>query len=148
MDVPSILPLLDPIDQKLLRLLRTDARLSVRGLSREIGMSAGAVGERLERLESRGVIKGYRVDVDAGAIGLEVEALVGVELEAADESLLETLRALPEVVHVDVLTGRWDVLVRVVLRDHPHLKEMLSRPIWRTPGVRRVETMIVLETAS
>lgn len=143
-DVPAPL---DSVDLRLIELLSEDARTSVRGLARAIGMSAGAVGERLERLEARGVIRGYRVDVDAAALGLGLEVLIGVELSQHRE-LIETmtsLRELPEVVEVDLVTGRWDLVVRLRLRDQAHLKEVLTKDIWALESLRHTESMIVLE---
>ena len=142
-DVPAPL---DAVDLRLLEVLRDDARTSIRGLARAIGMSAGAVGERLERLEARGVIRGYRVDVDAAALGLGLEVLIGIELSQHRE-LLETmtsLRELPEVIDVDLVTGRWDLVVRLRLRDQAHLKEVLTKDIWALESLRHTESMIVL----
>lgn len=139
---------LDAIDRKLLQVLREDARISVRGLARVIGMSAGAVGERLERLEARGVIKGYRVDIDPAALGLGLEVLIGIELSQhqAVVETMDTLRNVPEVVQVELVTGRWDVVVRLRLRDQEHLKDVLTSSVWKIPSVRHSESMIVLES--
>lgn len=139
---------LDAVDRRLLQALREDARISIRGLARVIGMSNGAVGERLERLESRGVIKGYRVDIDPAALGLGLEVLIGIELsqhEAAVETM-ETLRNVSEVVQVELVTGRWDLVVRLRLRDQGHLRDVLISSVWKIPSVRHSESMIVLES--
>lgn len=140
--------LLDPVDHSLLRELQADPRVSIRGLARAIGMSAGAVGERLERLESRGVVRGYRVDIDPAALGIGLEALIGIEL-AQHQSVLETMRTLqglPEVAQVDLVTGRWDLVVRLRLRDPHHLKEVLTHGVWNITNVRHSESMIVLDS--
>lgn len=139
---------LDSVDRSLLRELQADPRVSIRGLARAIGMSAGAVGERLERLESRGVVRGYRVDIDPAALGIGMEALIGIEL-AQHQSVLETMRTLrevPEVSQVELVTGRWDLVVRLQLRDPQHLKDILTHDVWNIQSVRHSESMIVLES--
>lgn len=139
---------IDAVDRSLLRQLQSDPRISVRGLARAIGMSAGAVGERLERLEARGVVRGYRVDIDPAALGIGLEALIGIEL-AQHQSVLETMRTLrevPEVAQVELVTGRWDLVVRLRLRDPQHLKDILTHDVWNIQNVRHSESMIVLES--
>jgi Lrp/AsnC family leucine-responsive transcriptional regulator len=149
MGLPDQMPYtLDSVDRSLLRELQTDPRISIRGLARAIGMSAGAVGERLERLESRGVVRGYRVDIDPAALGIGLEALIGIEL-AQHQSVLETmhtLREVPEVSQVELVTGRWDLVVRLRLRDPQHLKDILTHDVWNIQNVRHSESMIVLES--
>lgn len=138
---------IDDIDRQLLTLLQDDARMSVRALARAVGMSAGAVGERVERLESRGVISGYRAEIDPSAFGLNLEALIGVELTqtSAFESIA-VLRELREVVSIDLVTGRWDLVVRIRVRDHEHLKTILTEAIWKLPSLGHSESMVVLES--
>src|ERR1700716_1947915 len=54
----------DEIDQQIITLLTGDARLSARAISRELGMSPGAISERIDRLETGGIITGYHASVD------------------------------------------------------------------------------------
>jgi DNA-binding Lrp family transcriptional regulator len=138
----------DEVDRKLLHHLQADARISVRGLARAIGMSPSAVGERIERLEERGVIRGYNVDIDAAALGLGLEVLIGVEL-SQHQSVIDTmqvLQTLPEVQRVELVTGRWDLVVRLRVRDQQHLKDVLTQDVWEIPTLRHSESMIVLES--
>jgi DNA-binding Lrp family transcriptional regulator len=138
---------LDDVDRRLLDLLHADARMSIRSLAREVGMSAGAISERLERLESRGVIRGYRVDVDPAALGLGMHVLVGLQVtqhRPLSETIAELL-AVPEVTDVDMVAGRWDLSVRLQVRDQNHLRDVLLTKIWSIPDFRHSESMVVLE---
>jgi DNA-binding Lrp family transcriptional regulator len=140
-------PTLDAVDRRILWELSRDPRASNRALAREIDMSAGAVRERVERLQQQGVIRGYTLDVDPAAIGLGLEALLGLQL-TQHQSLIETMEALaklPEVVAIDMVTGRWDLVVRVRVRDHQQLKDALSG-VWAMPSVRHSESMVVLDS--
>lgn len=140
----------DSVDRRLLRHLLDDPRVSIRGLARAVGMSAGAVGERLERLENRGVIRGYHADIDPAAVGLGLEVLICIQLAQHSEVLdtIEQLRQLSEVSQVDTVSGGWDVIVRVHVRDQHHLKELLTEGIWKVPNLRHSESMIVLENTT
>src|SRR5206468_3345333 len=69
---------LDETNRKLLHALQDDARLSRAELGRRVGLSSPAVAERLQRLESEGVITGYRTDVDPRALGYALGAVIRV----------------------------------------------------------------------
>ncbi len=137
---------IDRIDLAILRLLAEDARISVRRLAREVGKSPPAVAERIGRLEHAGVIRGYRAEIDRAALGYGVVVYLGVvAVQGSDQQLvLDALRAMPEVEDVDVVTGPKDLLVRLRVRDHEHLKDCLFDRIWNVPGVDRTETYISL----
>jgi Lrp/AsnC family transcriptional regulator, leucine-responsive regulatory protein len=139
-------PSLDTLDVAILRLLVRDARMSHRRLAREVGMSAPAVAERIARLERSGVIRGYRVDVDRTALGFGLVVYIGVvAVQGGDQSeVVRALGELPEVEDVHVVTGPKDLLVRLRVRDHEHLREVLFDRIWSLPGIERTETYISL----
>jgi Lrp/AsnC family leucine-responsive transcriptional regulator len=70
--------LLDAVNQQVLAILTGDARISTAELARQVGMSAPAIRERIDRLEQAGIIRGYHVDIDPSKIGLPVSAWVRV----------------------------------------------------------------------
>src|SRR5690349_209150 len=120
-------PALDGHDVAILRLLVQDARMSQRRIAREVGMSAPAVAERIARLERSGVIRGYRADLDRTALGFGLVVYIGVVAVQGHDQLdvVRSLRELPEVEDVNVVTGPKDLLVRLRVRDHEHLREVL-----------------------
>lgn len=138
---------LDDQDVAILRLLVGDARMSGRRLAREVGMSPPAVADRVARLERSGVIRGYRADIDRAALGYDLVVYVGaVAVQGPDQpQVVAALRALPEVEDVHVVTGPKDLLVRLRVRDHEHLREVLFDRLWNLPGIERTETYISLE---
>ena len=109
-------------------------------------MSAPAVADRIARLERTGVIRGYRADIDRARLGYALVVYVGVvAVQGGDQpALVRSLSELPEVEDVHVVTGPKDLLVRLRLRDHEHLKTVLFDRIWSLPGVDRTETYISL----
>jgi DNA-binding Lrp family transcriptional regulator len=136
----------DELDLALLRVLATDARQSQRALARAIEMSAPAVADRLARMERSGVIRGYRVDIDWAALGYPVVVYVAVTAGAGMDlsEIIKTLRALPEAEDMSVVTGGLDLLVRLRVRDHAHLRELLLTEIFTINGVQRTETFLSL----
>jgi Lrp/AsnC family leucine-responsive transcriptional regulator len=136
---------LDDVDRRLLHLLTADARLSQRGLARELRMSPPAIGERLSRLERAGVIRGYRVDIDWAALGYVTGYLAVTAMEGADQSeIMRALHLLPEVQDVAVITGSMDMLARLRVQDYTHLRRFLLERVWQMPGIQRTETFLSL----
>jgi Lrp/AsnC family transcriptional regulator, leucine-responsive regulatory protein len=139
----------DDLDLTLLRALSEDARQSQRALARAVGMSPPAIADRLARLERVGAIRGYRVDLDWAALGypvvvyLAVTAGPGMDLS----EIIRAIRELPEAQDMSVVTGGLDLLVRLRVRDHTHLRELLLNAIFRIPGVQRTETFLSLADA-
>jgi DNA-binding Lrp family transcriptional regulator len=137
---------LDRIDLTILRLLAEDARMSRRRLAQQVGMSPPAVADRVVRLEREGVLRGYRAEIDRSVLGYAMVVYIGVvAVQGADQrQVIETLRAMPEVEDVHVVTGPKDLLVRLRVRDHEQLRDVLFDRIWNVPGVERTETYISL----
>ncbi len=137
---------LNPVDLKILQLLAGDGRMSRRSLARSLGMSAPAVGDRVARLERAGVIRGYTIDIgwpEAGfpvTVFLTITAVQGQSLAP----VIEALRQLPEVTDVSLVTGAIDILARLLVRDHNHLRQLLLERVWQITGVQRTETLVTL----
>lgn len=136
----------DAVDVALLRHLASDARQSQRTLARLVNMSAPAVGERIARLERVGVLQQYTVRVDWARLGyptvvyLPVVAVSGTDIGA----LMNSLTELAEVEDINVVSGAYDLLVRMRVRDHKHLTEILLNAIWQIPTLQRTETLLCL----
>ena len=136
----------DDLDLALLRALAADARQSQRALARAIEMSPPAVADRLARLERSGVIRGYRVDIDWAALGFPVVVYLAVTAGAGMDlsEIITAIRELPEAEDMSVVTGSLDLLVRLRVRDHAHLRELLLSKIFQINGVQRTETFLSL----
>ncbi|MGI8723343.1 MAG: Lrp/AsnC family transcriptional regulator [Geodermatophilaceae bacterium] len=120
---PSMPVALDDVDLTLLQLLANDARTSQRGLARELGMSAPAIGERITRLERTGVIQaGFPV-----VTYLAITATQGYNLEPVTAAV----RQLPEVETITVVTGELDLLARLRVRDVEHLRAVRPDKVWQ-----------------
>jgi DNA-binding Lrp family transcriptional regulator len=137
---------LDDLDARLLLLLTDQPRLGVLECSRQLGVARGTVQARLDRLERRGVLRGFPPDLDLAAMGYSLTGFV--VLEIAQGRRLEVVAALSridEVCEAHSTTGRGDLLVRVVARSNTDLQRVIEEVV----GVRWVErtsTSIALTT--
>src|SRR6476659_2522655 len=97
---------LDEVNVRILEELRSDPRLTMTALGRRIGMSAPAVTERVRRLEEAGIIRGYRLDLDAATLGLPLTAYIRIRPDPGQlPSIAELARSIPEVVECHRITG-------------------------------------------
>ena len=72
---------MDATDRAILDVLRADARVSVRELAAQVGVSRASAYSRLKRLQDTGVIRGFTVDIDPAALGLGLPAYVHVRIK-------------------------------------------------------------------
>ncbi len=139
---------IDETDIEILRLLQADARTSNAEIARRVGMAPSAVFERLRKLESRGVVRGYEPRLDAAALGVGLTAFV---LVRADERVGsgaagERLAAVPQVQEVHHIAGEDCYLVKVRVEDTAALGRLLRDGFGAIPEVRSTRTTIVLTT--
>jgi Lrp/AsnC family leucine-responsive transcriptional regulator len=120
--------LLDAVNRRLLRELQADARLSLAELGRRVGLSAPAVGERLQRLQEAGVVRGYRAELDPAALGLPLGVIIRVRPAAGElPKVAELARQTPEVVECHRITGEDCFFMKLQVRDVAHLEEVIDR---------------------
>ncbi len=141
-------PALDEIDIRLLAELQRDADRSNVELARLVDLSPAATLHRVRRLKETGVISRVTARLDATAAGFPLQVYVAVTLarhtEAANRRFEETVRALPEVIAADHVTGETDVLLWVVARDVAQLQRVLTL-LSTKGGAQRVNTLLRLE---
>jgi Lrp/AsnC family leucine-responsive transcriptional regulator len=120
--------LLDDTNRRLLVELQSNARLTVAELGRRVGLSAPAVADRLQRLESHGVIHGYRAIVDPAALGYPLSAIIRVRPAPRQiHKVAELVRRMPEVVECHRITGEDCFLIKAHVRSVAHLEELIDQ---------------------
>lgn len=140
--------ILDEVDRQILRLLSKNAGQGAAGVARQSGASQPAVWRRIKRMQEAGVIGGRRLRVDLGALGFGVSAFLGIRLASKGRLSLDDFEraatAIPEVVTVQHVLGRFDYRLRVVARDIADFERILRRRIMTLPGIGQVESNVVL----
>jgi len=144
-------PRLDPIDRKILAELQADGRMTNVELARRVGISAPPCLRRVRTLEEQGFIRGYHADVDARALGFEVQvfAMVGLNSQAeADLSAFENrCRAWPLVRECHMLNGEVDFMLKCVAPDLSSFQSFLTGQLLTAANVASVKTSLVIRNA-
>lgn len=138
----------DTIDREILRLTQQDGRLSYGDLGAKVGLSVSAVNERLKKLQSQGVIRGWVALANPRAIGLDICAFVQVLLDrpASTAPFVARMAECPEVLECHHVTGDFSYLLKVRARDTSHFEKVLTDLIKSVRGVVRTQTLIVLSS--
>ncbi len=142
---------MDEIDLNILAALQGNGRITNAELARQVDLSPSSTLERVRRLEERGLIAGYRAMLDPRKLGFSVQAIVLVNLAGHQSGPIDDfenqVRAVPEVRTCLHVTGRYDYMLHVVVRDMEHLRDLVTRGLAAIRGVQKQETFLVLSTA-
>jgi Lrp/AsnC family leucine-responsive transcriptional regulator len=140
---------LDRFDRAILTELSEDGRMSIADLARKIGLSKSPTQIRLRRLETQGIIKGYRVLVDPIRLGLDHVAFVEVKLtdtrEAALTKFNEAVARMPEVEQAHLMASHFDYLLKVRTRSMSEYRAVLGEKISALPHVSSTSTYVAMQ---
>ena len=137
---------LDAIDQRLIAMLRHNARESVATLAARLGVSRGTVTNRLRKLEDNGVIVGYTVRLRPAAASTALQAWMSITIEGNEAGrVAASLLGEPGVQALHATNGQWDLLAELQVATLPELARALER-IRLIKGISHSETSIHLET--
>ncbi|MEW5807336.1 MAG: Lrp/AsnC family transcriptional regulator [Acidobacteriota bacterium] len=139
---------LDKIDRCLMAALLEDGRMPLSEIAQRARAAPATIHERLAKLRRIGIIKGFSARLNARALGYTVTALVHLRTNLAKNvgQTVSELQAIPEVEEIHVITGEYDLWVKVRARDTAHLQELLIKRIHRVTGFVRSATEICLTT--
>ncbi|WP_380058708.1 Lrp/AsnC family transcriptional regulator [Falsihalocynthiibacter sp. SS001] len=140
--------IIDQTNQKILRELSINGRISNIDLAQKIGLSPSACLRRVQDLERRGVITGYRATIDPTAMGAGFTAYIGVGLsdhsKASQEAFERGISAVPEVRECHNVTGTIEYLLRVETKDLASYKQLHTDKLGTLPQVHAITTYVVI----
>jgi len=136
---------IDEIDEKILKILKSNARTSLTKIAKDVGLSVMGVKNRISRLEEAGVIKGYSADINYAKLGYNIIALVGVKTEPKKRmNVIRELKRREEIIEMYEVTGTYDIIAKVAIKNMEELREFLAITMAEIPGVTETHTMIII----
>lgn len=120
--------MIDETDRKIIATLATDARLSIKELAQRVELSSPSVSERLKRLEERGVIQGFTLDLDTRMLDYPLQAIVRIKpLPGKLHIVQQLIEEIPQITECDKVTGDDCFIARLLLRSIEQLDGILDR---------------------
>lgn len=147
-DISQQMMVLDQISENILRELGRDGRISNIELADRVGLSPSACLRRVQELERRGVITGYRAVLDRTAMGAGFVAYIGVGLndhsKASQEAFEKAISTAPEVRECHNITGTIEYLLRVECADLKAYKSFHTDMLGALPQVNGITSYVVM----
>lgn len=140
---------LSRIDQRILRLLERDGRLSHTELAREVGLTTTPCKERVKRLEREGYIKGYHAKLNPEKLGRGLVVFVQITLQRtsgdAFSEFTDAIKGIPEIEECHLVAGNFDYLIKARVGDMHEYREFLGGSLMQLPGVQESTSYPVME---
>ena len=140
---------LDEFDIQILKHLEIDGRMAFSAIATEIGISNTMVHQRYNRMLEQGIITGIKPVLNEKKIGYDWGAFTGITLEKDHDSgrIIEALKNIPEVMECYYITGTYTLYLRIIAKDHAHMREVLYDKIDNIPGISKTDSIIELGCA-
>ncbi|MBC7609407.1 MAG: Lrp/AsnC family transcriptional regulator [Polaromonas sp.] len=141
---------MDKTDRKILAELQKNGRASLQEISQAVGLSSTPCWTRMKRMEESGVIERYTVNLNAEALGLGETVMVQVTLDSHSDNTLEKfgeiLASIPEIVEAYLVSGEYDYLLRIAVKDTKDYERLLREKLYKIKGIRHSKSSFVLRT--
>jgi Lrp/AsnC family leucine-responsive transcriptional regulator len=138
----------DKHDLAILRELLEDSRRTLQEIGASVNLSPTTCWSRIKRLETGGVIKQYRIELDRSRLGYQDTVIVQLTLEShTDETLFEfgrVLAEIPEVMEAYLVSGDYDYYIRIAVKDTRDYERLLREKLYKIPGIRHSKSSFVL----
>ena len=141
---------IDQFDEKLMRSLQGNARATSFELAEVVGLSPSSCQRRQRELEQRGIIRGYRADIDPAVLGQSFTVFAAVQLERHVRSDVQAFQKavtqLPGVLEVHHIAGAFDYLLRIAVADLASYEIFHADHLTALPGVAHITSYVVMST--
>ena len=137
---------LDDLDMKILSSLYSDASVSVPKLSKQLDVNLSVMYSRIKRLQKRGVIEKFTVQVNEDRLGMRAGALAGLNIDPKQrERVLKEGEKIEGVRLIREVTGRYDIIVSLKGQSLDQLHRAVYDIIGKIPGV--IQTEVFMEVS-
>jgi Lrp/AsnC family leucine-responsive transcriptional regulator len=139
---------LDEVDRELLNHLQENARITNAELARRVDLSPPGLQKRVRKLEKAGIIDQYVTILNPETVGYDMLCFVQITLVRHKseflQNFMQVLQDIPEVLEAYHITGEYDYLLKVVIRNRKHLEEFILETLSPLPGMDKIRTSLVL----
>jgi Lrp/AsnC family transcriptional regulator, regulator for asnA, asnC and gidA len=141
--------ILDDFDRQILQQLEIDGRMAFSAIATELGISNTMVHQRVNKMTEQGVLVGIKPVLNEKKIGYDWGAFTGITLDKDHDSerVIEALKNIPEVTECYYITGTFTLYLRIIAKNHEHMRKLLYDKIDNIPGIAKTDSMMELGCA-
>lgn len=152
----TIMSSFDETDIRILRILQQNSKLSTRELAKDLGSPITTVYAKIKRMEALGVISGYKAILNSKKLDLGTTAFIlasfeyrptGQEKVLSQRDIAKEIAKLAEVQEVHIISGDWDILVKIKVKDVDAIGRFVVDKLRTVRGIERTLTCVVFDTA-
>lgn len=141
---------LDATDRKILEILQANSNITNAQLAKEIGLSPAPTLERVNKLETSGVIKSYHAVIDPASVGLGVSTFVMASLKGHNKDNIEkfilAIKKINEIVECHHVTGAADFILKIVCTDIAAYQQLMLERVSNIDVVDSLQSTVILST--
>ncbi|WP_293957624.1 MULTISPECIES: Lrp/AsnC family transcriptional regulator [unclassified Sphingobacterium] len=140
---------IDEFDRQILKYLEQDGRMAYSAIATAMGVSNTMIHQRIIRLTEQGILAGIKPVLNEKKLGYDWGAFTGLSLEKDHDSsrIIEELKKIPEVTECYYITGNYTLYVKIIAKNHEHMRQLLYEKIDSIPGIAKTDSIIELGCA-
>ncbi len=146
--------IIDEKDLRVLEELKQNSKRTTQQLAKKLNIPITTIHNRIKKMEKQGLIKGYTVMLDHKKLDKPILSYILVTAvsmlptgkKILQEDVAQSIKKLPVVEEVSIMTGGTDILIKARLKDVDELNDFLIKKLRRIDGVDKTQTMIVLSS--
>jgi len=145
---------IDKKDVQILRIIQRNSKITTREIAKQLNLPVTTVFTRIKKLEQKGIIKEYRAILDAKKLGKSTTAFILASFTyrmpnkelLSQRELAKEIAKFPEVQEVHIITGDWDLLIKVKAENVEAIGKFVIDKLRLVKGIEKTLTCVVFET--
>lgn len=140
---------LDEFDIKIIKELEKDGRIAYSTIASNLKISNTMVHQRINKLTEQGILAGIQPIINEKKVGYDWGAFTGITLNKDHDSdrVIEALKKIPEITECYYITGSYTLYVKMIAKNHEHMRKILYEQIDSIPGIAKTDSIIELGCA-
>ena len=140
---------IDEFDLQILKHLDADGRMAYSAIATALGVSNTMIHQRINRLMEQGILTGIKPVLDEKRLGYDWGAFTGLSLEKDHDSgrIIAELKKIPELTKCYYITGNYSLYIKIIAKNHEHMRQLLYEKIDNIPGIEKTDSLIELGCA-
>ena len=141
--------IIDEFDIKIIKELEKDGRMAYSAIATNLKISNTMVHQRINRLIEQGILTGIKPVINEKKVGYDWGAFTGITLNKDQDSgrIIEELKNIPEITECYYITGSFTLYIKIIAKDHEHMRKVLYEKIDTIPGIAKTDSIIELGCA-